>query len=93
VSHTFTTNACNPSLDVFRYRHGHTRARWLGVRPPRFCPHNRISLLILLIRYETLIVGGSGVSSTVVAWGDLMLQRGGKRRTQAGADVAVGTLG
>ena len=45
------------------------------------------------IRYETLIVGGSGVSSTVVAWGDLMLQRGGKRRTQAGADVAVGTLG
>jgi hypothetical protein len=45
------------------------------------------------IRYETLIVGGSGVTSTVMAWGDVLLQRGGKTRTRAGADVAVATLG
>ena len=43
--------------------------------------------------YETVIVAGSGVNSTVMAWGDVLLARSGKTRTKADADVIISTLG
>jgi len=43
--------------------------------------------------YDTLIVAGAGVTSTVKAWGDIMLARGGKTRAPAGSDIIISTLG
>jgi hypothetical protein len=42
---------------------------------------------------ETIVVGGAGVTSTMIAWGDALLLRGGKTRTAPDADIAVSTLG
>jgi hypothetical protein len=42
---------------------------------------------------ETLLVGGSSVNATVMAWGDLLLQRSGKARTPPDADLIISTLG
>ncbi len=42
---------------------------------------------------ETLLVGGTGVNNTVMAWGDLLLKRGGKHRTLPDADLVISTLG
>ena len=94
--HSFTPHI-KQQLRVHSYpccfRHGHTCARRLGVSLHLFSPHTWIPIVYSRIRYDTLIVGGSGVTSTVMAWGDVLLQRGGKTRTRAGADVAVATLG
>jgi hypothetical protein len=97
--HSFTPHI-KQQLRVLSYpccfRNGHTCARRLGVSlclPATLFPHTWIPIVHSRIRYDTLIVGGSGVTSTVMAWGDVLLQRGGKTRTRAGADVAVATLG
>ena len=42
---------------------------------------------------ETLLVAGSSVNATVMAWGDLLLARSGKHRTLPDADLIVSTLG
>ena len=42
---------------------------------------------------DTIIVAGAGMNNTVMAWGDVMLARGGKTRTLPEADLIVSTLG
>jgi hypothetical protein len=42
---------------------------------------------------ETLLVGKSTINATVMAWGDLLLGRSGKKRTPPDADLTISTLG
>lgn len=41
---------------------------------------------------RSILVGGEGLAATFYAWGDLMLQAGGKARTAVGADVSTAYL-
>ena len=43
--------------------------------------------------HHTIIVAGSGVNDTVMAFGDLLLAKSGKHRTRPDADLIISTLG
>ena len=43
--------------------------------------------------HHTVIVAGSGVNDTVMAYGDLLLAKSGKHRTRPDADLIISTLG
>jgi hypothetical protein len=43
--------------------------------------------------HQVILVGGFGINNTVLAWGDLLLGRTGKKRTRPDADLIVSTLG
>lgn len=43
--------------------------------------------------HHTIIVAGSGVNNTVMAFGDLLLAKNGKHRTRPDADLIISTLG